>query len=207
VVWATENTRAAIWDAMKRRETYATSGPRIKLRMFGGVDLPAEPANGEELAKQGYELGVPMGGDLGATGAPPTFTIWAMKDPDGANLDRVQIIKGWVDVDGEMHEEIIDVAWSGKRQVVNGKLPLVGNTVDLETATYSNTIGAVELMGSWRDENFDPAQHAFYYARALEIPTPRWSTYDAVRHNLPLLDDVPATIQERAWASPVWYRP
>jgi hypothetical protein len=206
-VWATENTRAAIWDAMKRRETFATSGPRIQLRMFGGVELPPEPANAEVLVERGYELGVPMGADLGPTGAAPVFTVWAMKDPDGANLDRIQIIKGWVDSAGDLHEEIIDVAWSDNRQPVNGTLPPVGNTVDLSTALYTNDIGAVELMGSWRDENFDPAQHAFYYSRAIEIPTPRWSTYDAVRHNLPLLEDVPATIQERAWGSPIWYRP
>jgi len=206
-VWATENSRAGIWDAMKRRETFATSGPRIQLRLFAGVELPAEPANSVELVEQGYEMGVPMGADLGPIGAAPTLTVWAMKDPDGANLDRIQIIKGWVGADGNTYEEIIDVAWSDERQAVDGKLPAVGNTVDLETAKYTNTIGAVELMGSWRDENFDPEQHAFYYARALEIPTPRWSTYDAVRHNLPLLEDVPATIQERAWASPIWYRP
>ena len=207
-VWATENTRAAIWDAMKRRETFATSGPRIKVRFFGGVDLPANPADPVTLVQQGYELGVPMGGDLGPTDAALTFTVHAMKDPDGAYLDRVQIIKGWVDRDGKLHEQIADVAWSGDRQPgSDGKLPAVGNTVDLKTAKFSNTIGAPTLTGSWTDEQFDPAQHAFYYARALEIPTPRWSTYDAVRHNLPLLDDVPATIQERAWTSPIWYTP
>jgi hypothetical protein len=206
-VWATENTRAAIWDAMKRRETFATSGPRIQLRMFGGVEVPPEPANARLLVEQGYEFGVPMGADLGPAGAPPVFTVWAMKDPDGANLDRIQVIKGWVDAAGERHEAIIDVAWSDNRQPVDGKLPPVGNTVDLATAMYSNDIGAAELIGSWRDANFDPEQHAFYYARAIEIPTPRWSTYDAVRHDLPLLEDVPATIQERAWGSPIWYRP
>jgi len=207
-VWATENTRAAIWDAMKRRETFATSGPRIRVRLFGGVDLPAEATDPETLVQQGYELGVPMGGDLGPTGAPPTFTLFAMKDPDGANLDRVQIIKGWVDADGEIHEQIVDVAWSGDRQPgADGKVPPVGTTVDLTTARFTNTIGAATLIGSWTDEHFDPEQHAFYYSRALEIPTPRWSTYDAVRHDLPLLEDVPATIQERAWTSPIWYAP
>ena len=207
-VWAKENTRESIWDAMKRRETFATSGPRIKVRFFGGVDLPANPADPVTLVQQGYELGAPMGGDLGPTGAAPTFTVYAMKDPDGANLDRVQIIKGWVDSDGKLNEQIMDVAWSGDRQPgSDGKVPAVGNTVDLKTAKFSNTIGAATLTGSWTDEQFDPAQHAFYYARALEIPTPRWSTYDAVRHNLPLLDDVPATIQERAWTSPIWYTP
>lgn len=207
-VWATENTRAAIWDAMKRRETFATSGPRIRIRMFGGVDLPAEPADANTLVKQGYELAVPMGSDLGSVGGAPIFNVYAMKDPDGANLDRIQIIKGWVDAAGGLHEEVIDVAWSGDRQRgSDGKVPVVGNTVDLSTAMFSNTIGAAELMGSWRDEAFDPEQHAFYYARALEIPTPRWSTYDAVRHGLPLLEDVPAIIQERAWGSPIWYSP
>ena len=207
-VWATENTRSAIWDAMKRRETFATSGPRIRIRMFGGVDLPAEPADANTLVEQGYELGVPMGSDLGSVGAAPTFTVYAIKDPDGANLDRIQIIKGWVDARGKLHEEVIDVAWSGDRQKgPDGKVPAVGNTVDLSTAMFSNTIGAAELMGSWRDETFAPEQHAFYYARALEIPTPRWSTYDAVRHGLPLLEDVPAIIQERAWGSPIWYSP
>jgi len=207
-VWATENTRAAIWDAMKRRETFTTSGPRIRIRMFGGVDLPGRPADAAALVEQGYELGVPMGGDLGPAGAAPVFTVYALKDPDGANLDRIQIIKGWVDANGQLFEEVIDVAWSGGRQRgADGKVPAVGNTVDLASALYTNTIGAKELMGSWRDENFDPGQHAFYYARVLEIPTPRWSTYDAVRHKLPLLKDVPSTIQERAWGSPIWYQP
>ena len=207
-VWATENPRAAIWDAMKRRETYATSGPRIQVRFFGGVDLPGETADASTMVEQGYELGVPMGGDLGPTGAAPTFTVYAQKDPDGANLDRIQVIKGWVDRDGELYEQIVDVVWSGDRQPgPDGKVPSVGNTVDLETAKYTNDIGATTLMGSWRDETFDPEQHAFYYARAIEIPTPRWSTYDAVRHDLPLLEDVPATIQERAWTSPIWYSP
>jgi hypothetical protein len=207
-VWATENTRAAIWDAMKRRETFVTSGPRISVRFFGGIGLPDVSADPTAMVEAGYELGVPMGGDLESAGDPPTFSVYAMKDPDGANLDRVQIIKGWVDADGEVHENIVDVAWSGDRQSgQDGKIPGVGNTVDLETARYRNTIGAATLIGSWRDENFDPEQHAFYYARVLEIPTPRWSTYDAVRNNLPLPEDVPATIQERAWTSPIWYSP
>jgi hypothetical protein len=207
-VWATENTRAAIWDAMKARETFASSGPRIKVRLFGGVELPPEPADAATLVAQGYELGVPMGGDLGPIGAAPTFTVYAMKDPDGANLDRIQIIKGWVDKDGNTHEQIVNAAWSGERQpAADGKLPAVGNSVDLKTAQYTNSIGASSLMGSWTDQQFNPEQHAFYYARVIEIPTPRWSTYDAVRNNLPLLEDVQATIQERAWTSPIWYRP
>jgi len=207
-VWATENTRAAIWDAMKRRETFATSGPRMKIRLFGGVELPANPGNPNKLVEQGYELGVPMGSDLGSIGDAPTFTVYAMKDADGANLDRIQIIKGWVDSAARTHEEIINVAWSGDRKPgTNGQLPAVGNTVDLKTAKYTNSIGAATLMGSWTDRNFNPEQHAFYYARVLEIPTPRWSTYDAVKNNLPLLEDVASTIQERAWSSPIWYKP
>jgi hypothetical protein len=207
-VWATANTRAAIFDAMKRRETFVTSGPRIKVRFFGGVDLPADPSDPRALVEQGYELGVPMGSDLEPTEAAPTFTVHAMKDPDGANLDRIQIIKGWVDAEGGLHEKIVDVVWSDDRAPNSeGKLPSVGNTVDLTTAKYTNTIGASQLMGSWTDDDFDPAQHAMYYVRVLEIPTPRWSTYDAVRNGLPLLEDVPATIQERAWTSPIWYTP
>jgi len=207
-VWATENTRAALWDGMKRRETFATSGPRIKIRMFAGVELPTKPVDIKSLITQGYELGVPMGSDLSAIGAAPTLTVYALKDPEGANLDRIQIIKGWVDNEGITHETVTDVAWSGNRQKAdNGKVPAVGNTVDLTTALYTNTIGATSLMGSWTDPSFNSEQHAFYYARALEIPTPRWSTYDAVRHDLPLLDGVQATIQERVWGSPIWYKP
>ena len=207
-VWATENTRAAIWDAMKRKETFATTGPRIKVRFFGGADLPGDVSDPLKMVETGYILGVPMGGDLGHVGDAPTFTFHAMKDPDGANLDRIQIIKGWVDEDGQLHERIVDAGWAGERSKgPEGKLPPVGNTVDVSTALYTNDIGAPELSGSWTDDGFDPGQHAFYYARVLEIPTPRWSTYDAVRNNLPLLKDVPATIQERAWTSPIWYRP
>jgi hypothetical protein len=207
-VWATENTREAIWDAMKRRETFATSGPRIKVRLFGGVDLPGDPADPVALVRQGYELGVPMGGDLGAIGAAPTFTVYAAMDPLGANLDGIQIIKGWVDASGDTHEKIIDTVWSGDRKIQgDGKLPAVGNTVDLKTAKYTNDIGAPILIGSWTDTDFAASEGAFYYARVLEIPTPRWTTYDAVRNNLPLLEDVPATIQERAWSSPIWYQP
>lgn len=207
-VWAISNTRAAIWDAMERRETFATSGPRIRVRLFGGVDLPVDPADLQTFLRDGYELGVPMGGDLGAIEVAPTFNVHALKDPDGANLDRVQIIKGWVNADGSVDEKIINVVWSGNRPIDDsGNVPAVGNTVDLTTARYTNDIGNAELKGSWTDDAFDPEQHAFYYARVLEIPTPRWSTYDAVRNNLPLLDDVASTIQERAWTSPIWYAP
>lgn len=207
-VWATENTRAAIWDAMKRRETFVTSGPRIKVRMFGGADLTTNPADAMAMVQDGYRFGAPMGATLSPSGGAPTFTVYAEKDVDGANLDRIQIIKGWVDPSGDANEKIIDVAWSGDR-VPNaaGKLPPVGNTVDLNTARFTNDIGAATLMGSWTDTDFNPAEGAFYYARVLEIPTPRWSTYDAVRNNLPLLEGVPAIIQERAWGSPIWYTP
>ncbi len=207
-VWAEENTRASIWDAMKRRETFATSGPRIKVRMFGGADLTANPADPVAMIEDGFANGVPMGGDLAASNTAPSFTIYAEKDPMGANLDRVQIIKGWADATGETHERIIDVVWSDDRaRDASGMLPAVGTTVDLETALYTNDIGSGSLIGSWTDDKFDPQQHAFYYARAVEIPTPRWTTYDAVRHGLPLLPDVKATIQERAWGSPIWYTP
>lgn len=207
-VWAISNTREAIWDAMNRRETFATSGTRIKVRFFGGGGLPVDIGDPVKLVEAGYAHGVPMGGDLGRVGEAPTFTLYAMKDPMGANLDRAQIIKGWVDEDGQVHERIIDVAWSGSRKPgADGKLPAVGNTVDLATALYTNAIGAPTLSGSWTDDAFDIDQHAFYYVRVLEIPTPRWTTYDAVRNKSPLLEDVPATIQERAWTSPIWYRP
>lgn len=207
-VWATQNTRAAIWDAMKRRETFATSGPRIKVRFFGGVDLTSNPSDSPEFLQQAYELGVPMGGDLGSMGAAPTFNVYAMKDPEGANLDRIQIIKGWANEDGSLDERIINVVWSGDRQPdASGNLPVVGNTVNLETAMFTNDIGSPTLEGSWTDDEFDPEQHAFYYARVLEIPTPRWTTYDAVKNDLPLPEDVPAIIQERAWTSPIWYKP
>jgi hypothetical protein len=207
-VWATRNTRGAIWDALSVRETFVTSGPRVKVRFFGGVGLSASPGDARALVEQGYRDGVPMGGTLGRSAKSPVFTVWASKDPEGANLDRIQIIKGWVDEQGEPRDEVIDVAWSdGRQRAADGKLPPVGNTVDLGRATYANTIGSAELMGSWTDPAFDPAKPAVYYVRVLEIPTPRWTTYDAVRNNLPLLEDVPAVIQERAWSSPIWYTP
>jgi hypothetical protein len=207
-VWAPENTREAIWDAMKKRETFTTSGTRIKVRFFGGGELPAETRDPVSLVEKGYALGAPMGADLGPVQTSPTFNVYASKDPDGANLDRIQIIKGWVDSRGDLHEKVIDVAWSGDRKIgAEGKLPAVGNTVDLNTATYTNHIGSSTLIGSWTDTEFNADEHYFYYARVLEIPTPRWTTFDAVRNNLPLLEDVPATIQERAWSSPIWYKP
>ncbi len=207
-VWATKNTRGAIWDSMQGRETYATSGTRPTVRFFGGVGLTKDPTDSLVLIKEGYERGVPMGGTLHAAASAPTFTVHAAKDPDGANLDRIQIIKGWVDAAGEMHETIVDVVWSGERAPgKDGKLPSVGNTVDLKRARYTNSIGSPQLIGSWTDPDFKPEQHALYYARVLEIPTPRWSTFDAVRSGKPLLKGVPATIQERAWTSPIWVVP
>ena len=207
-VWATKNTRAAIWDAMAARESFVTSGTRIKVRFFAGTELSGQPTDPRAMVEQGYKSGVPMGGTVSGSTKPPTFTVWASKDPDGANLDRIQIIKGWVDAKGEPQDKVIDVVWSGERKPAkNGKLPSVGNTVDLQKATYTNAIGSTELMGSWTDSAFDPKQHALYYVRVLEIPTPRFTTYDAVRNKLPLLKDVPATLQERAWTSPIWVSP
>jgi hypothetical protein len=207
-VWAAKNTRGAIWDAMSARESFVTSGPRIKPRIFCGAELPPRPADARTLVEQGYRSGVPMGGVMSASSVVPTCTVYASKDPNGANLDRIQIVKGWVDATGEPRDKVFDVVWSGSRKSgANGKLPAVGNTVDLKKATYTNDIGAAELMGAWTDPEFDPKRPALYYVRVLEIPTPRWTTYDAVRNKLPLLADVPATIQERAWTSPIWYTP
>jgi len=208
-VWATENTRAALWDAMKRKETYATTGPRITVRFFGGWDYTDADVQGD-VAKTGYSKGVPMGGDLkaAATGKVPTFLVAAMKDPEGGNLDRVQIVKGWVDAAGARQEKVYDVVWSGDRKPgADGKLPAVGNTVDLSTATYTNTIGAPELSAAWKDPEFDPALRAVYYVRVLEIPTPRWTAYDAVRFKVKMPKEVRMITQERAYTSPIWYTP
>lgn len=206
-VWAHKNTRGAIFDAMRARETFVTSGPQIKPRFFGGAGLSItdDPVR---MVMDGYANGVPMGGTLTALDTPPTFAVHATMDPDGARLDRIQIIKGWVDAVGEPQERIIDVAWSdGREPGPDGALTPVGNTVDVTNATYTNSIGAAELAGHWTDDDFDPDANALYYVRVIEIPTPRWTTYDAVRNGLPLLDNVPATIQERAWTSPIWYTP
>jgi hypothetical protein len=208
-VWATSNTRTALWDAMKRKEAYASTGPRIKLRFFAGYDYSDADAKGD-LATAGYGKGVPMGGDLkpAAQGQVPTFLFAAMKDPSGANLDRLQIIKGWVDAKGAAHEKIFDVSWSDNRKPdANGKLPPVGNTVDLTTAKYSNSIGALEFVGVFKDPQFDPSQKAFYYARVIEIPTPRWTLFDALKYNVKMDKHVPMTLQERAVSSPIWYTP
>lgn len=208
-VWAHENTRKSLFEAMIRKETYATTGPRMVLRLFGGWDFSAADLTGD-FVKAGYERGVPMGGDLkpGSGAAAPTFIVAAMKEPDGANLDRVQIVKGWVDAQGKTHEKVFDVAWSGDRKPkADGKLPPVGSTVDLATCTYANTIGAPQLMVVWKDPEFNAAQKAFYYVRLLEIPTPRWTAYDAMRYGAKLPKEAPLTTQERAYSSPIWYSP
>jgi hypothetical protein len=208
-VWATENTRRAIFDAMKRRETYATTGPRMIVRFFGGWDFTADDLRNRQPAFIGYQKGVPMGGDLGPKASDaPNFMVYALRDPIGANLDRVQIVKGWMDAGGKLHEKVYNVAWSTGREIdADGKLPVVGNTVDLEAATWTNTIGASELMTVWTDPDFDPAERAFYYARVLQIPTPRWVVYDKVRLGAEIPEDAPLIGQERAYTSPIWYTP
>ncbi len=209
-VWASENTRKALFDAMMRKETYATTGPRIVVRFFGGWEFTDDDLRSRAPAFRGYEKGVPMGGDLtaAAEGQSPTFMAYALRDPIGANLDRLQIIKGWVDDDGETQEKVYDVAWSGSRQIgTDGKLPAVGNTVDVEAATWTNTIGASELAVVWTDPDFDASERAFYYVRVLEIPTPLWYVYDKVRLGAVLPDGLPMTHQERAYTSPIWYTP
>lgn len=208
-VWATSNTRAAIWDAMKRKEVYASTGPRMTIRFFGGFGF-AEGDAGADIVATGYARGVPMGGDLRSApaGQAPAFLIAAMKDPLGANLDRVQVIKGWLDAAGETQEKIYDVAWSdGRKPGADGRLPKIESTVDVAKATYANTIGATELRAVFRDPDFDPAERAFYYARVIEIPTPRWTAYDAVRFEVKMDEEVPMVIQERAVTSPIWYEP
>jgi hypothetical protein len=210
VVWATENTREAIFDAMKRKETYATTGTRMTVRFFGGYDYTAEDAETRMPAAAGYQKGVPMGGDLhqAPAGKTPTFLVAAMKDPIGGNLDRIQIVKGWRDAKGETQEKVYDVVWSDSRKLgADGKLPPVGNTVDVARATWKNTIGDPELITVWTDPDFDPKQAAFYYAKVIEIPTPRWTAYEALRFNVKKTDDVPMTTQERAYTSPIWYTP
>ncbi len=206
-VWAEENTRAALFEAMRRKETYATSGPRITVRFFGGRAFPQHLMQREDWIDRAGQSGVPMGGDLPAGRGAPVFAIWAMRDPDSGNLDRVQIVKGWVEASGKSREKIFDVAWSGGREIDprTGRLPAVGNTVDPATATYSNTIGSAQLSTLWTDPEFDPDREAFYYARVIEIPTPRWSTFDAVKLGIPAPQ--PASLQERAVTSAIWHRP
>ena len=209
-VWAKENTREAIFDALKRKEAYATTGSRMTVRFFGGWDFQAKDANVRMPAAVGYEKGVPMGGDLrdAPAGKSPTFLVAAMKDPLSGNLDRYQIVKGWMDAKGELRERVYDVAWSGARKPgSDGKLPSVGNTVDVPNATWTNTIGAPELVAVWKDPEFDARRRAFYYGRVIEIPTPRWTAYDAKRFGIKMDPKVPMTTTERAYTSPIWYTP
>ncbi len=210
-VWARENTRGEIYDAMRRKEVYATTGTRIAVRVFAGWNFEPDDVSRPDFIAQGYRSGVPMGGDLrnAPSGKAPVFMVRALRDPDGANLDRIQIIKGWLDKKGKTHEKIYDVAVSGDRQINTNdraKDP-VGNTVDLDTATYTNTTGKALMSAYWSDPNFDPEEHAFYYVRVLEIPTPRWTTYDAAFYGIKRPDNVPATLQDRAYTSPIWYTP
>jgi hypothetical protein len=195
---------------MSRKEVYATTGTRIRVRVFGGFDFTAEDLVRSDFARNAYEKGVPMGGDL--KGAPqgkaPSFLVQTLRDPDGANLDRIQIIKGWLGKDGKAEEKVYDIAWSGERTPgADGKLPPVGNTVNIEEATFTNAIGSAALHGYWTDPDFDSSERAFYYVRVLEIPTPRWTTIDAKVFGVKRPDDVPASIQERAFTSPIWYTP
>lgn len=211
-VWARENTRESVYDAITGKETFATSGPRISLRFFGSFDFSADMMQSTGLLETAYAQGVPMGGSLLAPeveqdgAVAPAFALWVAKDPEGANLDRLQVIKGWVDANGDSHETIFDVALSDGRQIdADGHVPAVGNTVDIASASYTNTIGASQLSAFWQDPEFDPAQEAFYYARALEIPTPRWSTFDAMRLGIEAPE--PSSLQERAISSAIWYQP
>ena len=208
-VWARENTREAIWDAMARKETYATSGTRIRVRVFGGWDFKADEVVRPDFARMGYERGVPMGGDLSKapSGKATSFLIRALRDPDGANLDRVQVIKGWLDKKGKTHEKIWDVACGG-RELVNGACDgEVGNTVDVADASYTNTIGSAVLTAHWVDPEFDPKLKAFYYVRVLEIPTPRWTAYDAKFFDVKMPEGTEMQLQDRAYTSPIWYTP
>jgi hypothetical protein len=211
-VWATDNTREAIWDAMQRRETYATTGSRITVRFFGGWNFEPADATSRSPADAGYQKGVPMGGDLAGApkGKSPTFLVGAMKDPLGGNLDRVQVVKVWVAKDGSVEEKVHDDAWSDpatRKPGADGTVPPVGNTVDVENATFTNAIGAPELITVWKDPDFDPALKAVYYARVLEIPTPRWTAYDAKRFGIRMPPEVPMILQERAYTSPIWFTP
>lgn len=209
-VWATDNTREALFDAMQRKETYGTTGPRIIVRFFGGWDFEAKDAQTRSPAVTGYMRGVPMGGDLrgAAAGKVPTFLVAALKDPIGANLDRYQIVKGWIAADGKLNEKVYDVAWSGDRKPgADGKLPSVGNSVDVANANWTNTIGSPELISVWKDPDFDPALRAFYYGRVIEIPTPRWTAYDAKYFGIKMPTEVTMTTTERAYTSPIWYTP
>jgi hypothetical protein len=210
-VWARENTRESIWDAMARKETYATTGTRIRVRVFGGWDFAPEEVTRPDFARVGYARGVPMGGDLrdAPEGTAPSFMIRALRDPDGANLDRIQVVKGWMDAEGELHERVYDVAVSDGREInADGIAPdPVGDTVNIEDASYTNSIGDALLGAYWVDPDFDPAERAFYYVRVIEIPTPRWTAYDAKFFDIDMPEDTVMKLQERAYTSPIWYTP
>lgn len=209
-VWAKDNTRASLFDAMDRKEVYGTTGPRITVRFFGGYDFAQSDLRTREVSTIGYLKGVPMGGDLTAApdGKSPTFLVAALRDPIGANLDRVQIVKGWVDGDGNTHEKVYDVVWSDNREAnSDGKVPAVGSTVDVATATWTNTIGAAELAAVWEDPDFDANERAFYYARVLEIPTPPWYLYDVLKFGSVMPEGAPTEQQDRAYTTPIWFTP
>jgi hypothetical protein len=208
-VWARENTRESIWDAMARKEVFATTGTRLRVRVFAGWDFTEDEIHRPDFAREGYKRGVPMGGDLSnAGGNTPRFMIRALRDPDGANLDRIQVIKGWLD-GGELHERIYDVAVSDGRRIGQDgrcKTP-VGNTVDVADASYTNTIGDAMLASFWTDPDFDPKKRAFYYVRVLEIPTPRWTAFDAKFFGVEMPEGTRMQLQDRAYTSPIWYTP
>lgn len=208
-VWALENTRASLFDAMRRRETYATTGPRMMVRFFGGWNFSEDDLRSRSPAFHGYAKGVPMGGDLpAADGAAPSFMVYALRDPIGANLDRIQIVKGWMNADGSLSEKVYDVAWSGDRDAdTNGRVGPVGSSVDVAAANHLNTIGACELAAVWVDPDFDADQSAFYYARVLEIPTPRWTAYHGMRLGAEIPASATTVHQERAYTAPVCYEP
>ena len=211
-MWAKENTREALFEAMQRKEVYATTGSRMLVRFFGGWDFDAKDAETRSPAEAGYSKGVPMGGDLrkAPAGKSATFMVAALKDPLSGNLDRIQIIKGWLDAKGELQERVYDVAVSDGRKIdADGRCKTaVGNTVDIPNATWTNTIGDSELIAVWKDPDFDPKLRAFYYARVIEIPTPRWTAYDVKRFGIKNVDPkIPMTTEERAYTSPIWYTP
>jgi hypothetical protein len=215
-VWAEENTRAGIFEGIKSKETYGTSGTMIRLRFFGGWEYPGDLVKDPDFVKKSYAGGVPMGGDLAPRegkdlAKAPSFAVWALKDPESGNLDRIQVVKVWdAPHTGYPVEKIYNIAWSDmvkRKPDADGKLPPVGNTVDIKKATYTNDIGDTQLSAVWTDPDFDPTSSAAYYVRVLEIPTPRWSTYDAKTLGVDPPEGVPATIQERAWSSPIWYTP
>ncbi len=210
-IWATENTREALWDAMKRKEVYATTGSRIKVRLFGGWEFKEGDDKRSDYVDLGYEKGVPMGGELhnAKNGVKPSFIVTALMDPMSGTLDRVQMVKGWYDKEGDLNEKVYDIAWSDNRKPDSktGKLPPVGNTVNIAEATWANTIGDTQLTTVWEDPDFDNSEQAFYYVRVIEIPTPRWTCYDAKRFGVKMGPEVPMTTQERAYSSPIWYIP